>query len=37
MGKAFWILAFLGLAACGTIEGIGRDISSGARAVGNML
>ncbi len=32
---------FLGLAlvlaACNTVEGVGRDISSGARTVGNMF
>ena len=27
----------LGLAACNTIEGFGRDVSSGARAINNAL
>jgi len=28
---------FLGLAACNTIEGLGRDVSSSARAVNNAF
>jgi predicted small secreted protein len=31
------LIGLLGLAACGTIEGMGEDISSGARAVRNAL
>jgi predicted small secreted protein len=33
---ALMILA-LGLAGCGTVEGIGEDISAGARSVRNAL
>jgi len=36
--KAIGVLLSLTIvAACATVEGIGRDISSGARAVGNMF
>ena len=31
------IMALLGLSACATVEGMGRDISAGARKVNNML
>jgi len=38
MKKAVFLMALLaGLAGCATIEGAGQDISSGARAVGNMF
>lgn len=38
MKKAVVVLALLaGLAGCATIEGAGQDISSGARAVGNLF
>ena len=38
MRKAMVLLAVLAaLAGCATIEGAGRDISSGARAVGNLF
>jgi len=29
--------ALLGLSACATVEGVGRDISAGARKVNDML
>ncbi len=35
--RGLLIIAFLALAGCATIEGIGQDISAGARAVNNML
>lgn len=31
------ITALLGLSACATVEGLGRDISAGARKVNNAL
>ncbi len=31
------LLSLLALAGCATIEGIGRDISAGARAVNDMM
>lgn len=31
------IILALGLAGCGTVEGIGEDISAGARSVRNAL
>ena len=34
---ALLILLLLGLAACNTIEGFGRDVSAGARAVDNAF
>ncbi|MBK5934109.1 hypothetical protein C8N32_105191 [Rhodovulum imhoffii] len=34
--KRFLLIALLGLAACSTVEGIGKDISAGARAVRDM-
>jgi predicted small secreted protein len=38
MKKAVVMLALLAaLAGCATIEGAGQDISSGARAVGNLF
>lgn len=37
MIRTFLILAFLGLSACSTVEGIGEDISAGARSVRNAL
>lgn len=38
MKKAVVLLAMLAtLAGCATIEGAGQDISSGARAVGNLF
>ncbi len=35
--RLFLIAALLGLSACATVEGMGRDISAGARKVNNML
>ena len=35
--KVLLLAVVLTLAACNTIEGVGRDISSGARSVGNMF
>ncbi len=35
--KAILLLAILSLGACATIEGLGRDISAGARKVNNAL
>ncbi len=37
MQKLVLILSLLALGACGTIEGFGRDISSGARTVERMF
>ncbi|SIO20205.1 Entericidin EcnA/B family protein [Rhodovulum sp. ES.010] len=37
MGRTLLILIALTLAACGTVEGMGEDISAGARAVRNAL
>lgn len=37
MTRAILILSLLALAACGTVEGFGEDISSGARAVRDAL
>ncbi|PLL13245.1 entericidin EcnA/B family protein [Tabrizicola sp. TH137] len=38
MKKAMVLMAMLAaLAGCATIEGAGQDISSGARAVGNLF
>lgn len=37
MTRALAIALVLTLAACGTIEGIGEDISAGARAVRNAF
>lgn len=34
---ALCLALFSGLAACNTIEGFGRDVSSGARAVNNAF
>lgn len=34
---AFFTAALLVLAACNTIEGVGQDISAGARAVDNAI
>ena len=40
-GKSFAIAALLAalvaLSGCATVEGLGQDISAGARKVGNML
>jgi len=37
MARILLIGMLLALAACGTVEGIGNDISDGARAVRNSL
>jgi predicted small secreted protein len=37
MTKTILLLAVLTLAACATVEGLGRDISAGARKVNNAL
>lgn len=37
MLNKFLILALLALSACGTIEGVGNDISAGARMVGSWF
>lgn len=37
MMRTLALLALLALAGCATIEGIGRDISAGARAVNDMM
>jgi predicted small secreted protein len=37
MIKLLFLCAVLGLGACATVEGIGRDISAGARKVGDAL
>lgn len=37
MIKYLLLCAALGLTACATVEGMGRDISAGARKVGNAL
>jgi predicted small secreted protein len=37
MRKTFLLALLLGLAACNTIEGAGRDISGGAQRVGSWF
>jgi len=37
MTKTILIIALLALSACATVEGLGRDISAGARKVNNAL
>ncbi|MDE0523521.1 MAG: entericidin EcnA/B family protein [Boseongicola sp.] len=38
MRKAILLaMLLLGLAACNTVEGIGSDVSAGARAIGDVL
>ncbi len=37
MTKTILLLAILSLSACATVEGLGRDISAGARKVNNAL
>ncbi|WP_457645684.1 entericidin A/B family lipoprotein [Profundibacter sp.] len=37
MTKTILFLAILSLSACATVEGLGRDISAGARKVNNAL
>ncbi|MRH20091.1 entericidin EcnA/B family protein [Rhodovulum strictum] len=37
MTRTFLMLSLLALAGCGTVEGIGEDISAGARAVRNVF
>jgi len=37
MAKFLLLCAVLGLTACATVEGMGRDISAGARKVGDVL
>mgnify|MGYP000036992075 CR=1 FL=1 len=35
--KALLLIAALGLSGCATVEGFGRDVSSGARTVGGWI
>ena len=37
MKKLIVIALVLGLTGCATVEGLGRDVSAGARKVGNAL
>ena len=37
MTRTILLIGLLGLCACATVEGMGRDISAGARKVGNAL
>ncbi|WP_457649509.1 entericidin A/B family lipoprotein [Profundibacter sp.] len=37
MTKTILIITLLALSACATVEGLGRDISAGARKVNNAL
>lgn len=37
MTRLLILAAVLALASCGTVEGVGEDISAGARAVRNAL
>ncbi|MCO8144360.1 entericidin EcnA/B family protein [Rhodovulum tesquicola] len=37
MTRTLLMLGLLALAGCGTVEGIGEDISAGARAVRNVF
>ncbi|PIE15239.1 MAG: entericidin, EcnA/B family [Rhodobacterales bacterium] len=37
MIRLFLLCALLGLSACATVEGMGRDISAGARKVSDAL
>lgn len=37
MKKTLLLIAALALVGCGTVEGVGRDISSGARTVGGWM
>jgi predicted small secreted protein len=37
MRKTLLLALFLGLAACNTVEGVGRDISGGAQRVGTWF
>lgn len=37
MKKLMIIALVLGMAGCATVEGLGRDVSAGARKVGNAL
>ena len=37
MIRSILLICILGLGACATVEGMGRDISAGARKVSNAL
>lgn len=37
MIRMFLLISLLGLAGCATVEGVGEDISAGARKVRNAL
>jgi len=37
MIRIILLVSILGLSACATVEGVGRDISAGARKVSNAL
>ncbi len=37
MTKTLLLISLLAVSACATVEGVGKDISAGARKVGNAL